>query len=217
MIRRISAENQLWGAPRLHGEFLKLGYDVAEVTVAKYMEKRRPIPSQSWRTFIRNHLSEIVAIDFFTVPTATFKTLYVFLILSLERRRIVHFNVTANPTAAWTSLQLVQAFPFETAPRYIIRDRDAIYGDEVVKTLKLLGVEPKLIRNRAPWQNGYVERLVGTLRRECLDHVIVFGDRHLRRILTEYLTYYHESRTHLVLAKDAPVLGRLNLSRSQFP
>jgi len=147
----------------------------------------------------------MAAVDFFTVHTATFKTLYVFLILSLDRRRIVHFNVTANPTAAWTSLQLVQAFPFDTAPRYLIRDRDGIYGHKVVASLKALGIEQVVTAPRSPWQNGYCERIIGTIRRECLDHVIVLNERHLRRVVKEYLAYYHGSRTHLGLEKESPV------------
>ena len=201
MIHRLSVENPLWGAPRVHGELLKLGYDVAEATVSKYMAKRPGPPSQSWRTFVNNHRSAIVAIDFLAVPTATFRVLYVFVVLSLDRRRIVHFNVTDSPTAEWTSLQLIQAFPFDTAPRYVIRDRDSIYGKKVVATL---GIEEKVIGYQSPWQNGYVERVIGSIRRECLDHVIVFGERHLRRVLREYVAYYHGSRTHLGLGKDAP-------------
>jgi putative transposase len=153
---------------------------------------RRPgPPTQTWQTFIRNHLAEIVAIDFFTVHTAAFRTLYVLLVLSLDRRRVVHFNVTTNPTADWTSLQLIQAFPFDTAPRFVVRDRDSIYGENVISY-------------QSPWQNGYVERVIGSIRRECLDHMVVFGERHLRRVLKDYLAYYHESRTHLGLDKDAP-------------
>jgi len=178
---------------------------ICESTIAKYMVRRIGPPSQTWRTFIRNHLSDMAAVDFFTVHTATFKTLYVFLILSLDRRRIVHFNVTANPTAAWTSLQLVQAFPFDTAPRYLIRDRDGIYGHKVVAALKTLSIEQVVTAPRSPWQNGYCERAIGTIRRECFDHVIVFSERHLRRVLKEYLAYYHGSRTHLGLEKDSPV------------
>ena len=204
LIRRLSVENPLWGAPHIHGELLKLGYDVAETTVGKYMASDPGPPSQSWRTFLRNHATEIVAIDFLTVPTATFRVLYVFVVLSLDRRRIVHFNVTDSPTAEWTSLQLIQAFPFDTAPRYVIRDRDSIYGEKVVATLRALGIEDKVISYQSPWQNGYVERVIGSIRRECLDHVIVFGERHLRRVLREYVAYYHESRTHLGLGKDAP-------------
>ena len=161
-------------------------------------------PSTAWRTFLRNHLHEIAAIDFFTVPTVTFKTLYIFVVLSLDWRRVVHFNVTDSPTAAWTSLQLIQAFPFETAPRYLIRDSDGIYGEQVHKTLAMLGTKEKVIAYQSPWQNGYCERLGGSLRRECLDHVIVLGERHLRRVLKKYVAYYHRSRTHLGLSKDTP-------------
>lgn len=204
LIRRLSIENPLWGAPRIHGELLKLGYDVAEATVGKYMAKRPGPPSQSWRTFLCNHITEIVAVDFVTVPTATFRILYVFVVLSLDRRRIVHFNVTDSPTAEWTALQLVQAFPFDTAPRYVIRDRDGIYGEKVVAMLGALGIEQKVISYQSPWENGYVERVIGSIRRECFDHVILFGERHLRRVLREYVAYYHDSRTHLGLGKDAP-------------
>ena len=209
LIRQLSRENPLWGAPRIHGELIKLGYEIVEATVAKYMVRPPGPPSQTWRTFVRNHLSEIAAIDFFTVPTATFRTLYVFLVLSLNRRRIVHFNVTASPTTEWISLQLIQAFPFETAPRFLIRDRDGLYGEEVVETIRMLGIEQKLIGYQSPWQNGYVERVIGSLRRECLDHVIVLGERHLRRVLREYVAHYHGSRTHLGLGKDAPEPRRI--------
>jgi putative transposase len=204
LIRKMSLDNRFWGAPRIHGELLKLGYDVCESTIAKYMERRPGPSSQTWQTFIRNHMTEIVAIDFFTVPTATFRTIYVFLVLSLDRRRIVHFNVTGNPTAAWTSLQLIQAFPFDTAPPYVIRDRDSTYGPKVIDTLEFLDIEQVVTASRSPWQNGYCERVIGTIRRECLDHVIVLNEKHLRRVLKEYLAYYHESRTHLGLGKDAP-------------
>lgn len=205
LIRRMSRENPLWGAPRIHGELLKLGYELSEATVAKYMVKGPRPPSPTWRTFIRNHLSEMVAIDFFTVSTLTFKTLYVFVVLSLDRRRILHFNVTDSPTAEWTNLQILQAFPFDTTPRFLIRDRDKIYGEKVVDTLEAIGVEQVIISRKSPWQNGYVERVIGSIRRECLDHVIVLNERHLRRILSEYFEYYHEARTHLGLAKDSPV------------
>ena len=205
LIRRISHENPLWGAPRIHGELLKLGYELSEASVAKYMMRRRTPPSPTWRSFIRNHLSEMAAVDFFTVPNLAFKTLYVFVVLSLDRRRVLHFNVTDSPTAAWTSRQIVQAFPFDTAPRFLIRDRDKIYGEKVVGTLRAIGVEQVIISYKSPWQNGYVERAIGSIRREYLDHVIVLNERHLRRILNEYLEYYHEARTHLGLAKDSPL------------
>ena len=204
LIYRMSLENAQWGAPRIHGELLKLGYDICESTIAKYMVLRPGPPTQTWQTFLRNHMAEVVAIDFFTVPTMTFKTLYVFLVLSLDRRRVVHFNVTANPTAAWTSLQLIQAFPFDSAPRYLIRDRDGVYGRAVVDALEMMGIEQIVTAPRSPWQNGYCERVIGTIRRECLDHVIVIGEKHLQRVLKEYLAYYHESRTHLGLEKDSP-------------
>jgi len=204
MIRRISLENPLWGAPRIHGELLKLGYEICETTIAKYMARLSGPPSQTWKTFIRNHMTEIVAIDFFTVPTATFRTIYVFLILSLDRRCIIHFNVTSNPTVDWTSLQLIQAFPFDTAPRFLIRDRDGVFGPEFVDTLGILDIEQVVTAPRSPWQNGFCERIIGTIRRDCLDHVIVMNERHLRRVLKEYLAYYHRSRTHLGLEKDTP-------------
>ena len=205
LIRRISLDNPLWGAPHIHGELLKLGIEVSEATVARYMiNDLRPL-SQTWRTFIRNHSSEMVAADFFTVPTATFKTLYVFVVLSLGRRQVFHFNVTESPTAEWTSLQITQAFPFDTAPRFLIRDRDGIYGKKVVDTLKAMDIHQIIISRKSPWQNGHCERVVGSIRRECLDHIIVFNTRHLRRILRWYLNYYRESRTHLGLEKDCPV------------
>jgi len=204
LIRKMSSENRLWGAPRIHGELLKLGYDICETTIAKYMV-RHPGPSaQMWRTFIRNHMVDMVAIDFFTVHTAAFRTIYVFVILSLERRRLIHFNVTTNPTAEWTSIQLTQAFPFDSAPRYLIRDRDGIYGNRVVDAFKNLGIKQVMISRQSPWQNGYCERVIGSIRRECLDHIIVLNKRHLMRVLKEYFAYYHESRTHLGLGKDAP-------------
>jgi putative transposase len=205
LIRRMSLENPLWGAPRIHGELLKLGYEVCETTIANYMARRSGPPSQTWRTFIRIHMSDLAAIDFFTVHTASFKTIYIFLILSLDRRKVIHFNVTRNPTPDWTSLQLIQAFPFDTAPRYLIRDRDGVYGPQVIDTLEFLDIEQIVTAPRSPWQSGYCERVIGTIRRECLDHVIVLDERHLRRVLKEYLAYYHESRTHLGLEKDAPV------------
>ncbi len=205
LIRRIPRENPLWGAPRIHGELLKLGYELSEASVAKYMMRRRTPPSPTWRSFIRNHLSEMAAVDFFTVPTLTFKTLYVFLVLSLDRRRVLHVNVTDSPSAQWTSTQIVQAFPFETAPRFLIRDRDQIYGETVVDTLRAIGVEQVVTSRKSPWQNGYVERVIGSVRRECLDHLIVLNRRHLQRILKDYFEYYHKARTHLGLGKDSPI------------
>ena len=204
LIRRISRENPTWGAPRIHGELLMLGYYVCEGTVARYMVTRRGRPTQNWKTFLKNHLADTAAIDFLTVPTVTFRTLYVFVVLSLDRRRIIHFNVTTRPTAEWTALQLFQAFPYDTAPRFLVRDRDGIYGSEVVAALEAMGIEQKVISARSPWQNGYCERVVGTLKRECLNHLVVFNERHARRLIRDYLEYYHGSRTHLGLEKDAP-------------
>jgi transposase InsO family protein len=204
LIKRISRENPTWGAPRIHGELMMLGYFVSEATVARYMVKRRGRPTQNWKTFLRNHLAETAAIDFLSVPTVMFRTLYVFVVLSLDRRRIVHVNVTTHPTAEWTARQLVQAFPFDSAPRFIIRDRDGIYGEVVRRAIANIGSQELVIAACSPWQNGYCERVVGTLKRECLDHVILLNENHARRILKLYLVYYHEARTHLSLAKDTP-------------
>ena len=192
------------GRPRIHGELMILGHFLSEATVARHMIKRRGRPTQNWKTFLRNHLHETVAIDFLTVPTVTFRTLYVFVVMTLDRRRIVHINVTDQPTAEWTTLQLYQAFPYDTAPRFLVRDRDGIYGGAVVRALELMGIQEKVITARSPWQNGYCERIVGTLKRECPNHVIVFNEQHARQILRRYLEYYHGSRTHLGLGKDTP-------------
>ena len=189
---------------RIHGELLKLGIDVSQATVSKYIEHRRIPPSQTWRTFLTNHADCLAAVDFLTVPTATFRVLYVFIVLSHDRRHIVHFNATEHPTAQWTAQQLVEAFPFDTAPRYLLRDRDAIYGKKVKRRIKSLGIYEVITAPRSPWQNPYVERVIGSIRRECLDHVIVLNERHLRRILRDYFNYYHTSRTDLSLNKDPP-------------
>ncbi len=204
LIRRMAHENPLWGAPRIHGEVLKLGLDGAQATVSRYMPRARKPPSQTWRTFLKNHATAIASIDFFTVPTATFRVLYVFLVLSHERRRVVHFNVTYSPTAQWTGRQLVQAFPWETAPRFLLRDRDAIYGPEFPRSAGNLGIDDLPTSPRSPGQNPYVERMIGSIRRECLDHVVIWNENHLRRVLREYLSYYSETRTHLGLEKDCP-------------
>jgi transposase InsO family protein len=205
LIRRLSLENVSWGAPKIQSELTLLGYDVTESTVAKYMSRRRKPPSQTWRTFLENHVKDIAAVDFFTVPTATFRVLYCFLILSHDRRRVVHFNVTANPSAAWTAQQVIEAFPYDESPRYLIRDRDGIYGERFTRRVKAMGIEEVVIAPQSPWQNPYVERLVGSIRRECLDHVIVLNEAHLRRILLQYFAYYHEDRTHLSLERNAPI------------
>ena len=204
LIQRMSRENPLWGAPRIHGELLKLGIDVSQATVTRYMIRHPKPPSQTWRTFLDNHVGCLVSIDFFVVPTATFAVLFVFIVLRHERRRIEHFGVTAHPTADWVAQQIREAFPWDTAPRYLIRDRDGAYGQSFRSTVMAMGVAEVVTAPRSPWQNPYVERLIGSVRRECLNHVIVLNERHLRRILVSYFDYYHRSRTHLSLGKDTP-------------
>ena len=204
LIRRRSQANPLWGTPRIHGELLKLGIAVAPSTVTRYLPRPRKPPSQTWLTFLTNHLAQTAAIDFFTVPTATFRVLFVFLVLSHDRRRVVHFGVTEHPTQEWTMQQMREAFPWDQAPRYLLRDRDAIYGRDFSATTRDMGTEEVLTAPRSSWQNPYAERLVGSIRRECLDHVIVWNQRSLRRTLLRYFAYYQRSRTHLALAKDAP-------------
>ena len=204
LIRKMSLANPLWGAPRIHGELLKLGIEIAESTVGKYLQHNRKPPSQTWRAFLSNHLAQMASMDFFTVPTATFRVLFVFVVLSHARRRIVHFAVTEHPTQQWILQQLREAFPWNQAPRYVLRDRDAIYGQQFAAVVQDMGMEEVLTAPRSPWQNPYVERLVGSVRRECLDHVIVWNPRSLRRILQDYFAYYEHWRTHLALAKDAP-------------
>src|SRR4051794_596413 len=208
LIRIMSRENPIWGAPRIHGELLKLGIDSGETSVSKYMVRRRRPPSQTWKTFLANHVKSMVSVDFFTVPTIRFQVLYVFLVLAHDRRRIVHFAVTAHPTAEWTVQQLREAFPWDSAPQYLLRDRDRIFGQDFIDQVKAMGIKQVLSAPRSPWQRAYVERLIGSLRRECLDHVIVFGERSLRRALASYVSYYHSWRTHLSLGKDAPQFRR---------
>src|SRR5215510_1419515 len=205
LIREMSRANSLWGAPRIHGELLKLGFDVAQSTVAKYMVRRRGPPSQGWKTFLRNHVPHIGAIDLFVVPTVGFKLLYGLVIIRLQRRHLVWINVTANPTADWIARQITEAFPWDHAPRYLIRDRDASYGHAVTRRLAAMGIRDRPTAPRSPWQNGHVERLIGSIRRECLDHVVVLGETHLRQVLTTYASYYNAQRTHRALAKDSPL------------
>jgi transposase InsO family protein len=205
LIREMSQANLLWGAPRIHGELLKLGFQVAQSTVAKYMVRRRGPPSQGWKTFLRNHVPLIGAIDMFVVPTAGFKLLYGLVIIRLQRRHLVWINVTANPTADWIARQITEAFPWEQAPQYLIRDRDASYGHAVTRRLAAMGIRDRPTAPRSPWQNGHVERLIGSIRRECLDHVLVLGEAHLRRILAAYADYYNQLRTHRSLTKGTPL------------
>jgi transposase InsO family protein len=205
LIRKISVENPLWGAPRIHGELLKLGFEVAQSSVAKYMVKRRGPPSQGWRTFLRNHAPDIAAMDLFIIPTIGFDLLYALIIVRLDRRDLVWINVTTNPTAEWIARQLTEAFPWDAAPRYLMRDRDRIYGAVVTNRLRAMGIRDKPTAPASPWQNGFAERLIGSIRRECVDHFIVLGEAHLRRILQNYARYYNDIRTHRSLDKDAPV------------
>jgi hypothetical protein len=201
LIRTMSRENPLWGAPRIHGELLKLGIDIGETSMSKYIIRRCNPPSQTWRTFLDNHVKSMVSVDFFRVPTIRLQVLYVFLVLAHDRRRILHFGVTDHPTAEWTVQQLREAFPWETAPRYLLRDRDRIFGADFVKQVKAMGIKQVL---SAPRQRAYMERVIGTIRRECLDHVIVFTEASLYRHLRNFADYYHRSRTHLGLQKDTP-------------
>src|SRR6267142_1807947 len=212
LIRQMSVENLLWGAPRIH-----VGFEIAQSSVAKYMVKRCGPPSQGWWTFLRNHAPDIAAMDFFVVPSLGFKLLYGFVIIRLDRRDLVWINVTTNPTAEWVARQITEAFPWDEAPRYVIRDRDRIYGTVVTRRLRAMGIRDKPIASASPWQNGFAERLIGSIRRECLDHIIVSGEAHLRRILISYADYYNETRTHLALDKDAPVsrpVQRIGVVRS---
>jgi transposase InsO family protein len=205
LIRRMSIENPLWGAPRIHGELLKLGFEVAQSSVAKYMVKRRWPPSQRWRTFLHNHAQDIAAMDLFVVPTIGFDLLYAYIIVRLDRRELVWISVTTHPTAEWVARQITEAFPWNEAPRYMIRDRDRIYGAVVTRRLRAMGIRDKPIAPSSPWQNGFAERLIGSIRRECVDHIIVLGEAHLRRILKSYARYYNGVRLHRSLNKDAPV------------
>jgi putative transposase len=184
---------------------------VSERTVSRLIPKRRFPPSQTWRTFLANHVRDLVALDFFTVPTVRLRVLFVLVVLAHHRRRVVHFNVTEHPTAAWTAQQIVDAFPNESAPSYLLRDRDRVYGQQFRHRLKGMGMEEVLTAPQSPWQNSFAERLIGSIRRECLNHVLVLGERHLRRILTSYLAYYHQARTHLALDKDAPDVRPIEL------
>ena len=204
LIREMSLANRLWGAPRIHGELLKLGIEVAQSTVAKYMARSGRGRSQTWKTFLHNHASGIGAMDFLVVPTVGFKLLFVLVILRHQRRRLILLTVTANPTAEWITRQITDAFPWNEAPDYLIRDRDGSYGHAVTGRLAAMGIRDHPTAPRSPWQNGHAERLIGSIRRECLDHIVVFGEAHLRRILAAYAAYYNELRTHLFLGKDSP-------------
>ena len=205
LIREMSIANPLWGAPRIHGELLKLGIDVGQTTVAKYMAKTTRPPSQGWKTFLVNHADGIASMDLFVVPTISFRLLYGFLILLHARRELLWLGVTAHPTAEWIAQQITEAFGWRNAPRYVVRDRDRVYGARFIQRVRAMGIRDRPIAPRSPWQNGYAERLIGSIRRDCLDHVVVFGESHLRNLLRSYQRYYNEGRTHLSLCKDAPI------------
>lgn len=205
LIHQMARENPLWGAPRIHGELLKLGFRVAQSTVSKYLGEASRPRSQTWKTFIENHKDAIAAVDLFVVPTIGFKLLYGIAILHLKRREIIWTNATLHPTAEWIARQMTEAFPWDQAPSYLIRDRDASYGQVFKRRLDSLGIRDHPTAPRSPWQNGYVERVIGSIRRECTDHAIIFGETHLRRTLKNYAHYYNRARTHLALAKDSPV------------
>jgi putative transposase len=209
LVMKIAAANPLWGAPRIHGELGKLGIEVSERTVSRLVRRPPRSPSQTWRTFLTNHVAALGSMDFFTVPTVTGRILFVFVVLLHHRRRIVHFNVTAHPTAAWTAQQVVEAFPDDTAPCWVLRDRDAIYSEGFRQRVAGMGIGEVLSGPSCPWQNPYAERLIGSIRRDCLNHVVVLGEQHVRRVLAGYFAYYHGSRTHLSLAKDAPTPRRV--------
>jgi transposase InsO family protein len=204
LIREMSRANPLWGAPRIHGELLKLGIEISQATVAKYMLRRRGRPSPTWRSFLRNQAAGIVAIDMFVVASASFRLLYVMIILAHDRRKIVRFDVTQHPTSGWLSRQVTEAFPWDTAPRYLLRDRDTSYRSEFCTRIEAMGIGEVITAPRSPWQKAYVERVIGSIRRECLDHIVISNERHLRRVLSYYVEYYHRTRTHLALNKDCP-------------
>ena len=206
LIFRMAAQNPTWGAPRIHGELLKLGFDVSEATVSRWLRQapRTPDPAQRWLTFLRNHREAIAAMNFFTVPTLTFGVLYCFFIIAHDRRKILRFNVTRNPHALWIVQQLREAWPYTPVHQFLLLDRDAKFGDDVVTSAKEMGSEPVRTAFRSPWQNGVAERWVGSCRRDLLDHVIILNERHLKRLMSEYVRYYLEDRTHLGLAKDRP-------------
>jgi putative transposase len=209
LIRKMSLANPFWGAPRIHGEILKLGIQLSQATIAKYMRRLRKPPSPTWRAFLDSHLKQLVATDFFVVPTVNFRILFVFVVLAHHRRRVIHFNVTAHPTSEWTAQQIAEAFPWDSTPRYLLHDRDSIYGGVFRQRVQGMAIREVMTAPRSPWQSPYIERLIGSIRRECLDHIIVLNESSLRRTLKSYFDYYHGARTHLSLEKDAPESRRV--------
>ena len=215
LIRAMSLANPLWGAPRIHGELLKLGIEIGQTSVAKYMARQRRPPSQGWKTFLRNHADGIASMDLFVVPTLSFRLLYGLLILKHGRRHMLWLGVTAHPTE-WIARQLTEACGWEPVPRYILRDRDSIYGEIFQRRLRAMGIRDRPTAPRSPWQNGHTERLIGSIRRECLDHVVVFGERHLRHLLLSYMAYYNSARTHLSLKRTRRCRGLFRPSDAFF-
>ena len=205
LIETMTAANPLWRAPRIHGELKMLGIEISERTVSRILRKLPGPPSQTWKTFLHNHVSQMVSIDFFTVPTIAMKVLFVFIVLEHRRRQVLHFNVTGHPSAAWTSQQIVEAFAEREVPRYLIRDHDGVYGHDVRLRIASLRIEEILTAPQSPWQNPYAERLIGSIRRDCLNHFVILNARHLKRTLASYFAYYHKSRTHLGLDKQCPL------------
>ncbi len=208
----MSQENPTWGAPRIHGELLMLGFEVAQSTVSKYMPPGRGPRAQGWKTFLRNQAQAIAAVDLCVVPSLSFDRLFAFLVLGHGRRQLLWFAVTRHPTAEWLARQITEALPWASAPTYLVRDNDRAYGHTFRSRVRAMGIRDRPISPGSPWQNGYVERLIGTVRRECLDRVLIFGEAHLRRILSSYAAYYNEVRPHLALGKDAPL--RRSVQRS---
>ena len=206
LIFRMVDENPTWGAPRIHGELLMLGFDVSERTISRWMRRapRNSEPAKRWLTFLRNHREAIAAMDFFTVPTVTFRLLYCFFVISHDRRRILHFNVLRHPTSTWIIQQLREAFPFQSAPKFLIFDRDSKFSLEVAAAVRSLGVSPVRTSFKSPWQNGVAEPWTESCRHDLLDHVILLNEPHLKRLLSEYVRYYHDDRTHLGLNKQTP-------------
>ena len=218
LIFRMVAENPTWGAPRIHGELKMLGLDISERTVLRWMRKapRDPEPAKRWIAFLNNHREAIAAMDFFTVPTLSFGVLYCFFVIAHDRRRVLHCNVIKHPSSAWVSQQLRKTFPYDSAPRYLIFDRDTNFNSEVTNTVKSFGIQPKRTSFRSPWQNGVAERWVSSCRRDLLDQVIILNERHMKRLMSEYVRYYHEDRTHLALDKKTPG-GREARKSSEIP
>jgi len=206
LIFQMVVENSTWGAPRIHGELLMLGFDVSERTISRWMRRapRNPAPAKRWLSFLHNHREVIAAMDFFTVPTVTFNLLYCFFIISDDRRRILHFNITPHPTSSWIVQQLREAFPYQSAPKFLLFDHDAKYGLEVPAAIRSMTITCVRTSIRSPWQNGVAERWVGSCRRDLLDHIIALNERHLKRLLADYVRYYHEDRTHMGLRKQTP-------------